>query len=251
MNKDQPYNSKFFEMHNECVSRSARIVVPLVTELVRPRSVVDVGCGVGTWLSEFKDHGADRILGVDGDYVDPSSLLIPRDCFRAVDLNHPASIEETFGLAVCLEVAEHLPKASAGRLIGFLCELAPVILFSAAVPMQGGTHHVNEQWPEYWAKLFARYNYRRVDAVRKFIWKDSEVEWWYRQNIFLFVHEDSIGSYPGFAECRAEADDLVLVHRDILTRHVWLPDVLKRLPGRLLDAAIKRISPRNGTPLHD
>jgi SAM-dependent methyltransferase len=247
----QHYNSKFFEAQSQGSLRSAKVVVPLVTKLVSPRSVVDVGCGVGTWLSEFRDHGAARILGMDGDYVDPSSLLIPRGCFRAVDLNHPASIAETFDLAVCLEVAEHLPKASAERLTRFLCGLAPVILFSAAMPLQGGTHHVNEQWPEYWAALFARYDYGRIDAIRKWIWKDSEVEWWYRQNIFLFVREDCVGSCPGLAECRTEADDLVLVHRDILSQHVWLPEVLKRLPARLLDAAIKRIARRNGAPVHD
>jgi SAM-dependent methyltransferase len=235
------YNSEFFERQFEGSLRSARVVVPLVTELVRPDSVVDVGCGLGTWLLQFKDHGANRILGMDGDYVDSSSLLIPRDCFRAIDLNQPVGIDEKFDLAVCLEVAEHLRKTSAERLIDFLCRLAPVILFSAAMPMQGGTNHINEQWPDYWAALFARNGYSRIDAVRKQIWKNSAVEWWYRQNIFLFAQEDSIGSYPGLVESRAEPDDLVLVHRDILEQHVWLPAVLKRLPARIVGTAIRRI----------
>jgi SAM-dependent methyltransferase len=240
------YNSAFFEAQSRGSLRSARIVVPLVAQLVRPHSVVDVGCGVGTWLSEFKDHGVCRILGMDGDYVDPSSLMISRECFRTVDLNRPGGmdekVDEKFDLAVCLEVAEHLPRTSAEHLVGFLCRLAPVILFSAAMPMQGGTHHVNEQWPDYWAALFRRYHYGRIDAVRKFIWKNSDVEWWYRQNIFLFVHEGSISAYPSLVKFRAEADDLVLVHRNILDKHVWLPELLKRLPARILDATIRRIS---------
>jgi hypothetical protein len=252
---ENAYNSAFFQAQREGSLRSARIVVPLVTELVRPHSVVDVGCGVGTWLSQFKNHGTGRILGVDGDYVDLSSLLIPRDCFRTIDLNRPDGIDERtdekFDLAVCLEVGEHLPWTSAEQLVGFLCRLAPVILFSAAMPMQGGTQHVNEQWPDYWAALFARHEYGRVDAVRKFIWKNSDVEWWYRQNIFLFVREDSIESYPELAKSRAEPDDLVLVHRSILDKHVRLPEVLKRLPARILGSAIRKISGAYSRPSHD
>lgn len=246
MDKSNLYDAKFYETYNACVLKSASIVVPLVTELVNPHSVVDVGCGVGTWLGQFREHGVGRVLGMDGDYVDPSSLMIPSDCFRALDLNRPGGIDEKagekFDLAMSLEVGEHLQKTSAEHLVGFLCRLAPVVLFSAAMPMQGGTHHVNEQWPDYWAALFARHNYMKIDAVRKFIWKNSEVEWWYRQNIFLFVSEDSIDSYPELAKFRAEADDLVLVHRNILDKHVWLPEVLKRLPARILDTTMRKIS---------
>jgi SAM-dependent methyltransferase len=246
MDEDLAYNSTFFETQRQGSLRSAKIVVPLVSELVQPHSVVDVGCGVGTWLSLFKDHGAARILGIDGAYIDSSSLLIPRDCFRAVDLNHPVDIDEKFDLAVCLEVAEHLSKTSAEGLIRFLVRLAPVILFSAALPMQGGTHHVNEQWPEYWAALFKRFGYTQIDAVRKFIWKNPQVEWWYRQNVFLFVREDSIGSYAGLNEARSETDDLVLVHREILEKCLRLPEIIKRLPGRILEAAIRRTCRTSG-----
>jgi SAM-dependent methyltransferase len=246
MDEGRAYNSTFFETQREASLRSAKIVVPLVSELVQPRAVVDVGCGVGTWLSLFKDYGADRILGIDGAYVDSSSLLIPGDCFRAVDLNRPVALDEKFDLAVCLEVAEHISKTSAEGLIRFLVNLAPVILFSAAVPMQGGTHHINEQWPAYWAALFRRFGYTRIDAVRKLIWKNPQVAWWYRQNVFLFVREDSISSYAGLNEARSETDDLVLVHREILERYLWLPEIIKRLPARIWEAVIRRICGTNG-----
>jgi hypothetical protein len=241
MDEVQPYSSAFFAEQRNGSLQSAKVVVPIVTQLVRPKAVVDVGCGCGTWLSVFRDEGANRILGIDGDYVDTSSLLIPRHCFRAIDLNRPSTLDEQFDLAVCLEVAEHLPKPSAQPLIRFLCQLAPVILFSAAVPMQAGTHHVNEQWSEYWRALFRQFGYCRIDAVRKLIWKSPEVEWWYRQNIFLYVRQDTIASYPGLAREMEDTDDLVLIHRDILDKHLWLPEVIKRLPARIFEAAIRRI----------
>src|ERR1700686_3962349 len=94
MDEGQPYNSVFFAEQRNGSLQSAKVVVPIVTQLVRPKAVVDVGCGCGTWLSVFKHEGANRILGMDGDYVDTSSLLIPIDCFRAVDLNRPVPLDE-------------------------------------------------------------------------------------------------------------------------------------------------------------
>jgi hypothetical protein len=91
-----------------------------------------------------------------------------------------------------LEVAEHLPIQSAGGFVAELTALAPFILFSAAIPGQGGTNHLNEQWPEYWATRFAGHGYRVLDCIRPRIWEDDRIDFWYRQNIFLFVDSDQL-----------------------------------------------------------
>ena len=147
--------------------RRPKAIVPLVRDLVPARTVVDVGCGRGAWLRTFKAHGAETISGYDGAYVDPAKLLIPRDAFTAIDLSAPLAIIGRYDLAVCLEVGEHLPQRSARPLIQTLCQLAPAILFSAAVPGQGGTHHINEQWPHYWAHLFEERGFVRLDPIRR------------------------------------------------------------------------------------
>jgi hypothetical protein len=216
---------------------SAQHVVPLVSSLIHPSSVVDVGCGSGAWLDVFREHGADRILGLDGHNIDPAWLCIPKACFRAVDLSQPFQLAEFFDLAVCLEVAEHLPKQSAWGFIRSLVRLAPVILFSAAVPLQGGTHHINEQWPAYWQDLFAKHGYRMLDLIRKEIWSKPEVQFWYRQNILLFVREDLVAARPGFQEAAAFAGDLILIHREILERQFSLRALLRHLPGSAFRAA--------------
>jgi 2-polyprenyl-3-methyl-5-hydroxy-6-metoxy-1,4-benzoquinol methylase len=90
---------------------------------------VDLGCGVGTWLRVFQEHGIQDVLGIDGDYVDRSALDIAEACFRSTDLSRPLEIERQFDLALCLEVAEHLPQRSAATLVGSLCGSAPLCFF--------------------------------------------------------------------------------------------------------------------------
>jgi SAM-dependent methyltransferase len=168
--------------------RSSEVIVPLVLAFVPVRSVVDVGCGDGSWLAVFRRYGVEEILGLDGDYVDREALQIPPESFQACDLRNPLEIRREFDLAVSLEVAEHLPEPCAAMFIEGLVQLAPAVLFSAAIPFQGGTNHINEQWPDKWAELFKRHGYVAVDMIRKQVWRNETVDWWYAQNTILFVH---------------------------------------------------------------
>lgn len=97
------------------------------------------------------------------------------------DLTTSLKSDRLFDLVMSLEVAEHLDAKYAETFVDSLTNFGPVILFSAAVPFQGGEHHVNEQWPSYWEELFAKKGYVAVDAIRKHIWQNPEVEWWYAQ----------------------------------------------------------------------
>lgn len=166
--------------------RSAREVVPHILELLRPKSVVDVGCGLGSWLAVFREHGVHDFFGVDAPYVNAELLRIPRERFIAHDLTQPLEMERRFDLALALEVAEHLAASDAANFVASLVRLAPVVVFSAAIPFQGGNHHLNEQWPDYWIKLFERHGYVVVDGLRDKVWANDRVEWWYCQNLLLF-----------------------------------------------------------------
>jgi SAM-dependent methyltransferase len=207
------YDRHFYETQRESGRRSARRVVPLVLELIHPASVVDVGCGVGTWLSVFREHGVEDFRGIDIEGVE-GLLEIPLDQFLAHDLTRPIEPDRQFDLVVCLEVAEHLPPDAADTLIASLARLGPVVLFSAAIPHQGGTHHVNEQWPEYWAARFDAWGYEVLDAIRPRIWEDPDVEWWYAQNALLFVRRDRLLAFPKLVALPAvtSTSRLALVH---------------------------------------
>lgn len=182
------YDSQYFERELAHSLDSARVVTPIVAELVSPLSVVDIGCGTGAWLLAFRENGVRDVRGYDGAHVEDAQLLIPREFLHVVDLEDPMlSIEGKFDLAVSLEVAEHLTPKAGGKLVQLLTQVAPVVLFSAAVPRQGGTGHINEQWPEYWAALFREREFFVLDPIRPKIFFDSRVQWVYRQNILMFV----------------------------------------------------------------
>jgi SAM-dependent methyltransferase len=190
------YDAEFYLALREGSRKSAAVIVPMVLQYVQPRSVVDVGCGTGTWLSVFGEYGITDILGVDSTHVNKEMLEIPERCFLTFDLTAPFRLDRQFDLVVSLEVAEHLPAACARMFVETLVGLGPLILFSAAIPFQGGTHHVNEQWPDYWAAHFERTGYVPVDPIRKRVWQNLDVDFWYIQNLLLFVRRDLLGRYP-------------------------------------------------------
>jgi SAM-dependent methyltransferase len=202
----QPYDPAFFDTVREGARASAERIVPVVLELTGARSVVDVGCGDGTWLSIFAKHGIVDYFGVDGSYVDTDHLAIPPERFEPRDLARPFSISRTFDVAVCFEVGEHLDDSSADGFVASLANLAPCLVFSAAIPHQTGAHHVNEQWPEYWARKFRQLGFVAIDAVRSRVWDDETVAWWYAQNTIVFVRENALASYPALASAFAATD---------------------------------------------
>ncbi len=244
LQSETPYTREFFDALQEATVESARIIVPLVCRLGNVNSVVDVGCGRGAWLRVFKENGVQRVLGVDGDYVPPAELLIDHASFRSADLSKPLELRETFDLAVCLEVAEHLPRSAARPLVGSLTRAAPLVLFSAAIPGQGGRHHINEQWPAYWERLFAEMRYVRLDPVRRHIVHDDRVAPWYRQNVVLYASEQALKASPFLA---AEREYTARCPLEYVNRHVL---IRMTYPGGLmrafLSACIRAVRNRIG-----
>ncbi len=245
MNQQAPtYSDQFFKNQRDMSRSSAQVIIPMLLELVQPRSVVDVGCGVGGWLAVFQEHGIEDIRGIDGAYVNKDLLFIPREAFTEYDLRQPFQPERQYDLVVSLEVAEHLPPASAETFVRTLTGLGPVVLFSAAVPFQAGVNHLNEQWQDYWAGLFRQQGYLPVDALRKRVWSNENVAFWYAQNMLLYVREDYLGQSAALLRAyeQTSPEQLAILHPKMLTDlgiSRWFM-FFKRLPFTLRRTLNKR-----------
>jgi SAM-dependent methyltransferase len=231
MKADDPgrrYDAKFYR---ELIpaQASAREILPIVLEIIKPASVVDVGCGTGHWLAAARELGVRDILGLDGVWVDREQLVISAENFRIHDLATPLQLERRFDLALSLEVAEHLSPAAARNYVQNLSQAADAVLFSAAIPGQGGRRHLNEQWPAYWADWFQEFGYECYDYVRPKVWTNPRVAWYYAQNSLIF-------------SCRGERYRLGAPVRPLPLVHpeLWSAEVARRQhPGKLLERLFK------------
>jgi SAM-dependent methyltransferase len=214
MSDHTSYSKDFYEELTQGAISSANVIVPHLLTLFRPNSVLDVGCGRGAWLGAFERAGVNDFLGIDGFMVEQGSLLIPAGKFAVHDLNKPFRLGRGFDLALCLEVAEHLTPESAEHLVESLTQHAQVVLFSASIPYQEGTMHINEQWLEYWLERFKPKGFVPVDCIRPHVWKSKAVRWWYAQNTILYVHSSRLPQLTAVAaeKSRNPMDPISMVH---------------------------------------
>jgi len=186
------YKNDFFEYINAGSSASASVICPIVVEWLKPTSLLDVGCGAGAWCQKWSQSGVGEVRGVDGDYVDRDALLMSVEQFSSHDLSQSFELQKRFDLVTSLEVAEHVDHESSRTFVENLVRHGDHVMFSAAVPGQGGEFHVNEQPLEYWRELFASFGYRCFDPLRPRIVDDSRVEPWYRYNTLIYVRDSRV-----------------------------------------------------------
>ncbi len=160
-------------------------IVPIIIENYQPKSVLDVGCGLGIWLNFIIKEGIVDCMGIDGIDIDDRAIMFSKEKFQCQDLTKPWKLQRRFDLALCLEVAEHLHADFADCLIHCLTNHADLVIFSAACPHQDGQGHINCQWPAYWQEIFNKYQYVCSDDIRPLIWDINFPEYWYKQNIFV------------------------------------------------------------------
>lgn len=182
---NRKYGKAFYRLQGSASARSAELIVPYLMQVFEPISVIDVGCGIGGWLREFQKAGVRKVMGLEGAWVKDVGTAVDANLIGVMDLNEPSAVIEKYDLALCLEVAEHLEPKNSVKLVEFLCSLADIVVFSAAVPGQGGVNHINERWQSEWVGIFSSKGFVLANDIRPKLW-NLPIAPWYCQNLLIF-----------------------------------------------------------------
>lgn len=181
------YAETFFTDLNFQSDKSARILAKFILKEFSPKTLIDFGCGNGELCFELQQKlGRDNVTGIDTQNALDFGKNNKDINFIAFDLTSKFEIQEKLDIAVCLEVAEHLDSKYAKMMIGNLVNASNLVIFSAAIPGQGGHQHLNEQEPMYWAKLFWENGFVLKQDPRRKLRKKFRLAPWYKQNILIF-----------------------------------------------------------------
>lgn len=237
------YDEKFYK-HIEKTKMDEAIIIPQILQWVSPKSIIDFGCGEGAWLSEaLRQDDKIEILGIDGDYVNRKRLKIPEKNFWARDLRKEIRLNRKFDLAISTEVAEHLEDKFADIFINNITKASDKVLFSAAVPGQGGTNHVNEQWQSYWIDKFEERGYFCDYSIRDFFWSESRISSWRKQNILFFSKTKSKIAPHREIKDVIHPDDRERIQRafdEKIEHYIAHPDIYIKLDRALAEIVTKR-----------
>lgn len=235
------YDFSWHKHHGDMTSASAVKTLTRLREIAPFASVLDVGCGDGRWLAASMSLGVNDIQGVDGPWTDLADMMIPGETVRIHNLSDSFSLERTFDLAMSMEVAEHVAPSSADRFVANLTRHSDFVLFGAAIPHQGGFRHINEQWQSYWRDRFAGQGYVAFDPLRRALWDEPDVHYWYKQNMLVYVREsraDLIASMKDYLIRREIAElPINIVHPDKYAAiasydEIAFKPLMRKLPAR-------------------
>ncbi|OGS39474.1 MAG: hypothetical protein A2506_01300 [Elusimicrobia bacterium RIFOXYD12_FULL_66_9] len=188
---DAIYDARFYSewgRGNEPYIRTAGVIAAALLAEFRPRMVADIGCGCGVYAHAFASAGVE-VFALDGVRPAPEhSFPVP---VHVQDLTVP--FENTWGrfdLAMCLEVAEHIPEELSDIFLDNLARFSGTLVLSAAPPYQGGHHHVNEQPRRYWVRRLAErgfaYDRRRSGRLFDAVMAVAPPNMWMAQHMGVY-----------------------------------------------------------------
>ena len=189
--RDDIYSPKYYQTMVEPYARkSVPQMAQSIVDTFHPKSVVDVGCGSGALLVALRKLGIHHLLGLDCAEAGLDMAQARGLDTRKFDITTDKLLYSAYyDVAVSMETAEHLPASAADRYVELLCSLAPVVIFTAAPPGQGGIGHLNEQPPEYWIGYFKARGFQPLEelvSAWRPAWRAAGVADFYTNNLMIF-----------------------------------------------------------------
>lgn len=210
------YDKLYYQKHEKGSYYSAISILEFILSFYNFNSLVDLGCGMGTWCKAASDLGVKYILGIDQHEYEQEYMLIDDRNYMKFDLKNELDNYGKFDIAVSVEVAEHIDSAYVNTFIRNVCSQSNIVLFSAALPFQGGTGHINEKKCSFWKQQFNKYGYEIIDCIRPHFWDNSKLEIWYRNNCVLFVKNHVYSQF--IRKIPNDIQPLDIIHPEMLER---------------------------------
>jgi hypothetical protein len=178
------YGPRFFARRYKLHWRAPH-VCKAINDVLKPTSVIDVGCATGDLVREWETYKI-RSAGLEGD---PSCLehVVSKNIMIFDLRKHLDTNTIRYNLCTCFEVAEHIEPEYASMFAYNLTALSNDILVSIAPPGQGGHYHVNCQPPSYWRYMFESFGYIEVPKIAHKI-KEGMEPWRKKDGIRAFYN---------------------------------------------------------------
>lgn len=184
------YNAAFHKRLELDEAVQSPVITRYFHERFRPSSVIDFGSSTGIYIREWKKFSGEetKFTGLEFSADAVRDRLVPE--VEPCDLTAPLPNRYYAEFGLCMEVAEHLPPEAADIFVQNLCgAVSNYIVFSAAVPNQGGTGHINCQPREYWTEKFTARGWvideEETRLMHAELPPEKGVLWWFTNNTFV------------------------------------------------------------------
>ena len=157
-----PYNDRYYRRHrHEYHEWEKRLATDFFTRY-DVRSVVDLGCGVGSYLDAAHDMGIAPLKGYEIN-LSIANCYIPEHLRQFISSDDITSALPGggFDCSWSVEVGEHIQPEGTEQFVSNLVNLTRrLTLLSCAPPGQRGTAHINLRPKEEWVELMTRHGMR-------------------------------------------------------------------------------------------
>lgn len=214
----------------ESAKKILSVIVPLLPKV---SSVLDLGCGLGAWSSVLEEQLNPKLELIDHPATPIEELLVEdKSVFKPLNLDISLPCEGQRDMILCIEVLEHFKEEVALRLHDFICNSTDLVLFSAAVPGQGGIGHINCRRHSYWHDKFSNRGFKYFDGFKSEIVHDQAIPFWLRQNLFIYYRDNYSSYFKGRANYTPEGFELI--HSGMLKNEIGLKVIVKHMPSLLI-----------------
>lgn len=148
------------------------------------KKIIDLGCGPGIYVDEMVNLG----LNATGYEPDTRTLKYSKN----VRNKSLFEVEDPSDLVIFMEVAEHIPSDRNDEIVESIFRNMKddgVLIWTAAVPGQGGDGHINCQTKDFWLKKLEKAGLVNDEEIQEnllnFVKSDPNTMGWFLNNLIV------------------------------------------------------------------